>query len=254
MVKFRRHNNSHLHLPWRRNFFVWEEALYRELLDLLSRVLIKDEVDRWYWKPGNGDGFTVKSTYVFLDRTLISTLPRPPVESFALKFIWKSGVPSKVCALAWQLLLDKLPTKNNLLRRDVIRVDDAYCPFCNLEVESACHLFLHCSYTARIWYDITRWYGVISVLPPSVPLSFVGLVGCGSNRKRRKGLAVIWLAFMWAVWKVRNDRIFNNITVDIVVVVDLIQRLSWQWFLNSSAGCSSLLYEWVWNPGDCMLR
>jgi hypothetical protein len=58
-----------------------------------------------------------------------------------------------------------------------------------------------------------------------VPLSFVGFVGCGSNRRRRKGLAVIWLAFVWAVWKARNNRIFNNAVTGAAEVVDLVQRL-----------------------------
>jgi hypothetical protein len=79
------------------------------------------------------------------------------------------------------------------------------------------------------------------------------MVGYGSNKKRRKGLAVIWLAFIWAIWKVRNDRVFNNVAVDVGVVVDLTQRLSWKWFLNSTARGSCLLYEWIWNPGDSMM-
>jgi hypothetical protein len=147
-----------------------------------------------------------------------------------------------------------VPTRENLRRRGVVGVVDSLCPFCSLETESTCHLFLHCRFTARIWYAVTHWFGVMLLLPPNVPLSFVGLVGCGSNKKRRKGLAVVWMAYVWAVWKVINDRIFNNGLFEVAEVVELIQRLSWRWFLNSTARGSSLLYEWVWNPGDCMLR
>jgi hypothetical protein len=46
---------------------------------------------------------------------------------------------------------------------------------------------------------------------------------------------------------VRNDWVFNNITVDGVSVVELIQRLSWHWFLNNTAKGPCLLYEWIWN-------
>jgi hypothetical protein len=62
------------------------------------------------------------------------------------------------------------------------------------------------------------------------------------------------MAFVWAVWKARNNRVFNNVVVDVPVVFDLIQRLSWKWFVNNTAKVPFLLYEWVWNPGDCMLR
>jgi hypothetical protein len=56
------------------------------------------------------------------------------------------------------------------------------------------------------------------------------------------------MAFVWAVWKARNDRVFNNVVVDVPVVFDLIQRLSWKWFVNNTAKVPFLLYEWVWNP------
>jgi hypothetical protein len=159
-----------------------------------------------------------------------------------------------VLNLAWQLLLDRIPTRDNLRRRDVIWLLDANCPFCDLEVESARHLFLHCRFTARIWFAVLRWFGVVSVLPPSVVSSFAVLVGCGSNNKRRKGLAVIWLAFVWAVWKVRNDFVFNNVVVEVGEVLKLIQRFFWRWFLINKTWGSCLLYEWIWNPGECMLR
>ncbi|MCI35710.1 hypothetical protein A2U01_0056931, partial [Trifolium medium] len=52
-----------------------------------------------------------------------------------------SGVPSKVSALSWQVLLDRVPTRANLSRRDVIRVDEAACPMCDVILESSQHLF-----------------------------------------------------------------------------------------------------------------
>jgi hypothetical protein len=99
-----------------------------------------------------------------------------------------------------------------------------------------------------------RWLGVVLVLPSSISMSYAMFVGNGSNKQRRKDFSIIWLSFIWGLWKVRNDRVFNNITVDVSFVVDLVQRLSWQWFSNNTAKGPCLLYEWTWNPGDCMLR
>jgi hypothetical protein len=56
------------------------------------------------------------------------------------------------------------------------------------------------------------------------------------------------------IWKARNDRIFNSTNVNVDAAVDCIQRLSWQWFLNRVAANSCLLYEWIWHPGECMIR
>jgi hypothetical protein len=66
-------------------------------------------------------------------------------------------------------------------------------------------------------------------------------------------LSLFWLAFVWALWKYRNDRIFNNKPASVDDVVDCIQRLSWKCFLSNIAKNSCLLYEWIWNPGDSML-
>jgi hypothetical protein len=92
------------------------------------------------------------------------------------------------------------------------------------------------------------------VLPSDTVTAYALLVGFGSNKRIKKGYSVVWLAYVWVLWKMRNDRIFNNVAAAVDVAVDDIQRLSWKWFLSRVAKGSSLLYEWVWNPGDCMLR
>jgi hypothetical protein len=42
---------------------------------------------------------------------------------------------------------------------------------------------LHCRFAAGVWYALTRWLGVVSVLPPDVCSSYVIFVGYGSNKK-----------------------------------------------------------------------
>ncbi|MCH87455.1 ribonuclease H, partial [Trifolium medium] len=162
-------------LLWRRNFFVWEETLVQELLNLILNVEITDADDGWIWTPDRVEGFSVKSLYVYLDSLLSPQIQRTSLENFAFNYIWKSGVPSKVCALVWQLFLDRLPTRDNLCRRGVIiRSEDAFCPLCTREVESSRHLFLHCKYAADIWYAVSRWLGVVTVLPANVLMSYGG--------------------------------------------------------------------------------
>jgi len=54
--------------------------------------------------------------------------------SHILALVWKSWAPSKVCVFLWKLLLDRIPTRMNLLRHGVLRDQEAsLCVFCGVE-------------------------------------------------------------------------------------------------------------------------
>jgi hypothetical protein len=245
-------------LLWRRNFFVWEEALFLELEHVINSVGIEEVDDSWIWKPNVEVGFTVKSlydhTHEYLHQVLLPQHNFSQFAQFAFKNIWRTVVPSKVSALAWQVFLDRVPTRENLCKRGIIHSGETLCPLCGRELETTNHLFLHCSFAGAVWYALNRWLGVVVVLPGEVIMSYGQLVGSGRNKKIRKGFSSVWLAFVWTIWKTRNDKIFNNVDGDVEVALECIQRISWQWFLNKVALNSCLLYEWIWDPGDCMLR
>jgi hypothetical protein len=86
---------------------------------------------------------------------------------------------------------------------------------------------------------------VVSIFPPNVISSYVIFVGYGTNKKRRKCFLIIWLTFVWVIWKAISDSIFNNEMAIEADVIDSIQRMSWLWFMNSVAKSPCLLYEWV---------
>jgi hypothetical protein len=115
-------------------------------------------------------------------------------------------------------------------------------------------LFLHCHFAAKVWYDITRWLGFIIVLPHSIESSLAVLIGCAKSKKERVGLCLIWNAFMWVIWSVRNGVIFNNDTVFVEEVADRIKMLSWKWYIGRVAKGPFLLYEWEWSPLECMVH
>jgi hypothetical protein len=68
----RRNGEWRWELLWRRNFFVWERELLRELEELIRNVVITEVDDKWMWRPNGEDGFSVKSTYVALDTLLLN--------------------------------------------------------------------------------------------------------------------------------------------------------------------------------------
>jgi hypothetical protein len=240
---------------WRRELFEWENDLVVQLKDLLDSVMLVPEGDVWRWLPEEEGMFLVKSTYLLLEKCLCPTEVLDEEVRLVFEHIWESPAPSKVIAFSWQLLYDRIPTTSNLDYRGIIP-PDAFreCVACVGRLESSCHLFLHCPFAMRVWYDIFRWLGLIIVIPPSVALLFEMVRGAGRNKKLRQGLLMIWHATIWSIWKVRNSVIFANGVLDLSVLVDEVKVLSWKWSLARLNLRPCLYYEWLWDLGDCLLR
>jgi hypothetical protein len=64
----------------------------------------------------------------------------------------------------------------------------------------------------------------------------------------RKGKGVVWLAAIWALWKARNDRVFNDVNVEVDVIVEEVKVLAWKWAMCRTAMPVCLFFEWCWNP------
>jgi hypothetical protein len=242
----------HWNLQWRRNLFVWEEVQYRDFLDAIETFVPSDQVDRWLWMGDDLYGFSENSAYLSLVIESNPFLVCDPVMKFVLNYLWKCGAPSKVSAFSWQLLLDRIQTKDNLVKRCIIDAQQGQCDRCMLGPETALHLFLHCDYAAKIWYEMVSWLGLIIILPHDIASSLAILLNCGKNKSEKVGLCLVWNAFMWVLWKVRNNHIFNH---DAAIVDDLVEEikiLSWRWFIGKIAKGPFLLYEWKWDPLACM--
>jgi hypothetical protein len=49
-------------------------------------------------------------------------------------------------------------------------------------VETAVHLFLHCSRTAKVWYDLMKWLCLVIIVPPNLASSFGILLASGRGK------------------------------------------------------------------------
>jgi hypothetical protein len=115
-------------LLWRRRFFDWEEQLLEDLKGVISQVLLAEAEDCWCWRPDRVLGFSVNSAYQQVSSiSNIATLDTQ-WHTKIFDLIWMCLAPSKICGFAWQLLHDRIPTKNNLLIRRVIEPgEDGLC-------------------------------------------------------------------------------------------------------------------------------
>lgn len=76
-------------------------------------------------------------------------------------------VPFKVQITSWRLILNRLTTKENLVKRNVIDLQVAVCCGCKRETETADHLFLGCSDIAKLWNEgIINWLTSMHTVMP----------------------------------------------------------------------------------------
>jgi hypothetical protein len=240
-------------LNWRRRFFEWENNVLDEFLILLNHVTLSSEEDTWEWRLENGGSFSVKSTYCLVSNLSVTGAVVSPEAAWVFKVIWKCPAPSKVSALLWKLLHDRMPTKVNLFRRRITQVQgDQVCSFCGNCAETSIHLLLYCDFALGVWRGIHDWLGLSLQFPHSFQSLFNSVAAVSCRKQIKQGLVMVWGAVIWAVWFHRNQIVFENGRTDTAVVIDNIKTFSWKWWMGRPNGSPCLLYEWMSEPLICM--
>jgi len=66
---------------------------------------------------------------------------------------------------AWRLLRDRLPTKDNLVLRQVLQPVDNVCVGGCGSLETVNHLFFGCDTFSSVWFLVFQWLGISFVAP-----------------------------------------------------------------------------------------
>ncbi|XP_039022529.1 uncharacterized protein LOC120155005 [Hibiscus syriacus] len=114
----------------------------------------------------------------------------------------------KFSVITWLAILDRLPTRDKLLRMGLTTV--GYCVFCNDALETRNHLFADCIVITSLWNGILQ-LSLLSV--PHMPWE-IKLAWGASTWKGKSLLTSIMktasCAFIYKVWEERNCRIFRG--------------------------------------------
>jgi hypothetical protein len=71
--------------------------------------------------------------------------------------VWHRFIPVKVLLFVWRLLRDRLPTRDNLMRRRILHSNDMACAAgCGVS-ETTKHLLLDCGISNTVWYHVWQW-------------------------------------------------------------------------------------------------
>nr|GEU63412.1 RNA-directed DNA polymerase, eukaryota [Tanacetum cinerariifolium] len=128
-----------------------EEQQLEHLVALLDYVILSNSNDRWVSDLNRDGVFRIKDVRNLLDEFF---LPRAYVPTR-----WVKNIPIKVNIFAWRLALDRLPTRANLVQRNVV-TESQSCPLCDAILEDTSHLFFNCSLARDVTRLLCRWWNL----------------------------------------------------------------------------------------------
>ncbi|KAL5190603.1 U-box domain-containing protein 14 [Glycine soja] len=192
-------------LKWRRNLFDHEQGAAVAFMEIISNVHIQPQMkDTLRWAAEPSGLYSTRSAY----RLIITANSNHP-QANIYKTIWRLNIPSRAAIFAWRLIKNRLPTRHNLLRRNV-PIQEQHCPLCGSHQEEVGHLFFHCKLTNGLWWESMRWKRVVGPLaasPTAHYTQFCDGFGAGKNQNRWHRW---WIALTSSIWKNRNLLIFQG--------------------------------------------
>ncbi|XP_022019589.1 uncharacterized protein LOC110919632 [Helianthus annuus] len=188
---------------------------------LITGTRLSQAEDSWVWSIGDSKDYLVKEVEDWLKST--------GSEEVSKLFEWCKWIPSKCNIFMWRALLDRIPTRCALRRRN-ISTGHSCCVFCEDVDVTADHLFTVCRFADGVWNGIVSWCR----LPPMIMFSVDDIPKIvdqmGGSKSRRSIVYGIFIITCWRIWKARNEKVFFNITRSVSHVVSDVKSLSFLWY------------------------
>ncbi|CAI8612012.1 unnamed protein product [Vicia faba] len=170
-----------------------------------------------------------------------------------LAVAWSSLIPSKVSVLAWRVWQNKIPTRDNLVKRGILVESQNPCPFGCCSEESVAHTFFECPLAWTAWSEVLRWLSFSSVIHNSAFQNFIQFAGFSiRGRVFKDRISVLWFACLWTIWKRRNKQIFGISERRRIPSIFDIQETSWKWLKSKVGGFSNSLNQFISYPKECI--
>ncbi|XP_022042159.1 uncharacterized protein LOC110944824 [Helianthus annuus] len=220
---------------WRHDPTSLEETLeLTDCFNMLTTVKLSDKKDSWLWH-GTESKFSVASIKAWMSSTDVAIT--------AALFDWCIWLPQKCNIFMWRAMLERLPTKTTLIKRN-IQVENNFCIFCDDSDETAEHLFTSCIFSTRVWQAIAKWcrFPFLYVCDLKDLMNIYKNMRLNTAKKDMvQGLLIIGC---WRIWKARNDRIFNNKITKIDEVVADVKTYGYLWYKNRNRNRTFTWEEW----------
>jgi len=114
--------------------------------------------NRWIRKLHSSNRYIVKSAYNHLTSSNLA------IDDRCNHVLWFKQISLKVNIFICRLFLNRLATKMNLFRGNILEYNDSfYSAACRL-VEDQDHLFFSCAFYGQLWLLISGWLGISTTL------------------------------------------------------------------------------------------
>ena len=229
-------------MAWRRNLFDNEMQLASKFIDHIHAIRFNNNFnDTWVWRAEATGIISTKSAY-----QVIKSEMDDEGQYLGFKKLWEIKVPPKALSFVWRLLWDRLPTKDNLIKRQ-IQVENDLCPFCHSQSETASHLFFTCGKIMPLWWEFLSWVKEDKVFHCRPMDNFLQHYSSAASKVSNTRRTMWWIAVTNSIWRLRNDIIFQNQTVDITRLTDSTLFLLWTWLRGWERNFQIPYYCWSSN-------
>ena len=135
------------------NIELLETSFYPWEVETIRRIYVSKlhQVDCLVWPLSPDGSYTVKTAYHMLASEVLHSSPSSSsgVAGNVCKRIWKIKTPQKIKHFIWRAAKDSLPTKHNLVRRQI--PVDKTCSFCDDHQETILHVLWLCDHAKAVW-------------------------------------------------------------------------------------------------------
>ena len=219
----------------------------KELISSLSLGrLYQDAQDYLFWKEDPKGMFSVKSAY-----SLLVQHQTHEATDNVFGLLWQSKATPKILVTAWRILLDKIPTNDNLIRRG-IQVNSPLCAMCGLSDESSQHVFLECAQAQRVWSRCYRWIDILGANNKDIRSHFVNFSLVYLSSTQNQVWRGLWAAIVRSIWEQHNQVVFRGGILDADEVFQNAQLWSWLWLKHKTNGFTYAFSDWLLNPNHCL--
>lgn len=146
------------HLQW--NLPILHKLWDEQMANIIQSIPLGGS-DIRCWDKEEAGKCTIKAIYKLIQ-------PRSTGSNQKWTQLWKLELPSKIKFFLWRVLLDRLPTKDNLAKR--MPNLSQQCSLCNQVPETSDQLFASCSFTRLVWEK----FPLLSRRHQVPPLSIIG--------------------------------------------------------------------------------